>query len=58
MENVFFMAYAGIIPLVPLMGYQHFKAKKQSAKKRVCFWLFLGQIALSGVLIYFKVFRG
>ncbi len=57
MENILFMAYAGIIPLVPLMGYQHFKAKEQTGKKRVCLWLFLGQIAFSAIMVYLKVFR-
>lgn len=58
MENVLFMAYAGLIPLVPLMGFQHFKTKKQPAKKWVCFFVFIGQIVFSGTLIYLKVFKG
>ncbi len=57
MENVLFMAYAGIIPLVPLMGFQHFKAKKQTGKKRVCLLLFLCQIAFSVFMVYLKCFR-
>ncbi len=57
MENVLFMAYAGIIPLVPLMGFQHFKAKKQAGKKRVCLLLFIGQIAFSAFMVYLKCFR-
>ena len=52
-----FIFWAGMIPLVPLLGVQHFRRRKDHTRKIVCIILFLMQLLLSVyyILIYLKV---
>ncbi|MBQ3109005.1 MAG: hypothetical protein IJC67_05255 [Clostridia bacterium] len=51
-----FIFCAGIIPLVPLLGMEHFKRQKDRARKNVCLALFVLQLILSiwYILIWLK----
>jgi len=42
-----FIFWAGIIPLVPLLGIEHFKRRKDPARKIICLVLFILQLILS-----------
>jgi len=45
--TVLFLLYVGLIPLVPLLGAQHFTRRKEPKKKWACYALFCVQILLS-----------
>ncbi len=46
-KTVLFLLYVGLIPLVPLIGAERFKARGETKKKWVCRGLFLVQLLLS-----------
>lgn len=52
MENMFFVLYAGAIPLVPLIGAKLLKQKKDTKHIRICYTLFFGQLIVSALSIY------
>lgn len=54
--EVLFVIWAGIIPLVPLIGVQLFKQRCDKRKAAVCRLLFFGQAILS--LTYIAVYFG
>ncbi len=54
--EVLFVIWAGIIPLVPLIGVQLFKQRCDKGKAAVCRLLFFGQAILS--LTYIAVYFG
>lgn len=54
MNNIIFALYAGLIPVVPLVGIEIFKQRKEARKALLCRLLFWAQVALSGVMIYIK----
>lgn len=54
--EVLFVIWAGIIPLVPLIGVQLFKQRCDKGKAAVCRLLFFGQAILS--LAYIAVYFG
>lgn len=54
--EVLFVIWAGIIPLVPLIGVQLFKQRCDKRKAAVCRLLFFGQTILS--LTYIAVYFG
>lgn len=47
-----FVLYAGMIPVVPLIGYNIFKSRKERGKQKLCMGLFIGQLLLSCFCIY------
>lgn len=54
MENILFALYAGLIPVVPLVGVGIFRNREEKRKMMVCRLLFWGQVALSALMIYLK----
>lgn len=53
---VFMVLYAGIIPVVPLIGFEIFKSRGDSTKKYICLGLFFLQLFISGAAVYQKFF--
>ncbi|MEA4970394.1 MAG: hypothetical protein VB051_07690 [Candidatus Pelethousia sp.] len=45
--NIAFMLYAGIIPVVPLIGAEIFKRRADTPRRNVCYGLFGLQLLLS-----------
>lgn len=45
--KILLLLYAGIIPLVPLMGAEIFKRRKDIPRRNVCYVLFALQLMLS-----------
>lgn len=49
--KVLFVLYAGLIPLVPLIGVEIYKKRKDSSRKLVCWGLFALQLMISTISI-------
>ena len=49
--KVLFVLYAGLIPLVPLIGVEIYKKRKDSSRKLVCWVLFALQLMISTISI-------
>lgn len=49
--KVLFVLYAGLIPLVPLIGVEIYKKRKDKSRKLVCWGLFALQVVISAVSI-------
>lgn len=45
--TIAFIAWAGLIPVVPLIGVDIFRRRKEKVKKNVCIGLFVLQLLLS-----------
>lgn len=54
--TILMLLYAGVIPMVPLMGYDIFKKRGDDIKKLICLALFFLQLIISGAAIYTKFF--
>ena len=54
--DALFVLYAGIIPVVPLIGAGIYKRRKDTVRRNVCYGLFLLQLLLSilYVVVYFR----
>lgn len=48
--------YAGMIPLVPLCGYEYYKKRKNLKRQLICLGLFALQLLISGAAVYQKFF--
>ena len=56
LQDVFKVAYALFIPLVPLFGFSLFKQKGNIVKQYICLMLFVFQIMISGYAVYYNFF--
>lgn len=56
LKTILFVLYAGFIPLVPLWGVRHFKAREDDVRKNVCFVLFIvqGLISAGSIVSYLR----
>lgn len=54
--NIAFMLYAGVIPVVPLIGAEIFKRRADSRRRNVCYGLFGLQLLLSvaAIVMYLR----
>ena len=53
----FMVLYAGIIPAVPLYGFEIFRKRKDKPKQWICLLLFFLQLFISGYAVYIKFIR-
>lgn len=51
------MLYAGSIPLVPLLGAQHYARRADNVRRNVCYGIFALQLLVSATCI-FQYLRG
>lgn len=49
--KILFVIYAGLIPIVPLIGFEIYRAKKNKKKAAICAGLFAMQVLISTVSI-------
>ena len=49
--RILFVIYAGLIPIVPLIGLEIYRAKKNKKKAIICAGLFVMQVLISTVSI-------
>jgi len=49
--TVLLILYAGLIPAVPLAGAEIFKRRGDDARRRICWFLFFVQLALSACYV-------
>ena len=51
LETILFVAWSLLIPIVPLIGVSHYRAKKDSMRTFACWALFGVQLFLSAAYI-------
>lgn len=54
--DIAFMLYAGLIPVVPLIGAEIFKRKSDSLRRNVCYGVFALQllVSISSIIAYLR----
>lgn len=53
---ILLVLYAGLIPIVPLVGVDVFRKRNDKIKMYICWGLFGLQLLISGCAVYFKFF--
>lgn len=54
--DIAFMLYAGAIPVVPLIGVEIYKRRKDTRRRNVCYGLFVLQLIISvaSIVLYMR----
>lgn len=54
--DIAFMLYAGSIPVVPLIGAEIYKRRKDDVRRNVCYGIFALQllVSIASILLYLR----